>query len=168
NITKMKSASPVIVLLPLILSLVALCPQAQGEEIKRTCESAVNEALCVSSLRSIPGSDKANLSTLSGMAINLAIANGTAVSNQIKQLVAQTTDSFNKPRLHDCSENYETAISQLKDALAALPSKRYNDALTWIQAAMTESETCEDGFAEMPGHASMITDKNKMFQQLCG
>ncbi|PIA44331.1 hypothetical protein AQUCO_01700138v1 [Aquilegia coerulea] len=164
-----------IFVLPLILSIsirphqvIAKNATAPGDLISKTCQNAVNEELCVQTLRADPNSKQADASGLAKIAIKLALANATAISDQVKKLLATTTGHYEKTRLTDCNENYATAIDQLEDSLAAINSNGINDATTWVQAAMTDSETCEDGFEEEPGHKSMLSDKSTLFQQLCG
>ncbi|KAL5713143.1 hypothetical protein ACHQM5_015248 [Ranunculus cassubicifolius] len=161
----------IIFLLPLILSttqISANAPAAGKDHIAQACDNAVNEQLCIDTLRADPTSKTADVPGLAAIAIKLAVSNATAITEKIKQLLPTITDTFEKGCLKTCEENYLAATEQLDDTLAAIKSKGYKDATTWIQAAMTDSESCEECYEAKPGYKSKIKDENTMFQQLCG
>ncbi|KAF5195678.1 hypothetical protein FRX31_014731 [Thalictrum thalictroides] len=141
---------------------------APTDLITKNCQSAVNQELCVRTLKSDPNSKQADAFGLATITLKHALANATAISNQVKKLLAGTPTPYDKARLTDCNENYESAVENLKDTIAAVQSKGLSDATTWLEAAMTDSETCEDGFEEEPVHKSMLADESAIFQQLCG
>lgn len=164
----METVSRIFFLLPLVLSIAHGPNQVFADNIAQACEDAVNEQLCIKNLQADPASKSADLAGLATIAVKLAVANATSISESVKKMLTTSKDSFELKCLKDCDENYLAAIDQLQDTLAALHSKGYHDATTWIQAAMTDSETCEDCFAEKPGFKNQLTDENTNFQQLCG
>lgn len=135
--------------------------------IRKTCDHTLYKSLCMSSLQSDPNSLKTDLKGLATIAINLAKANATDTSEQINKLFNTTTDPFIQDCLTDCSENYADAVDQLGNSIAALDSKAYNDVNTWVTAAMTDADTCEEGFTAEPGHKLVLGDRNTVFSQLC-
>ncbi|OVA02619.1 Pectinesterase inhibitor domain [Macleaya cordata] len=136
--------------------------------IVKTCSHAVYKELCVSTLRDDPDSQEADLAGLASIAIKIAMTNGSEIFNHIGQLLkAANYAPFTQQCLSDCSENYMDAVDQLEDSLAAIDAKGFNDVSTWVQAAMTDAESCEDGFKEEVGHQSLLTDRNAVFNQLC-
>ncbi|KAF8401431.1 hypothetical protein HHK36_012370 [Tetracentron sinense] len=88
-------------------------------------------------------------------------------SQHINQFLETETDPYVQQCLNDCSENYLDAIEQIDDSLAALDSKGYNDVNTWVTAAMSDAESCEQGFKDGASHVSVLHDKNAIFGQLC-
>ncbi|KAF9622190.1 hypothetical protein IFM89_030048 [Coptis chinensis] len=168
----MESVSRLVFFLPLILSIAFannVAPAAAAADlISKTCGNAVNKQLCVKTLQADPASTNADGAGLAAIAVNLALANATVIFSDVKKLLPAAKVAFEKQCLTDCAENYETAVGQLKDSLGALKTKKYDDATTWIQAAMTDSESCEEGFTERPGLKNPLAEKSTLFQQLCG
>ncbi|KAA8536812.1 hypothetical protein F0562_029290 [Nyssa sinensis] len=136
--------------------------------INKACDHALYKEFCKASLLSAPGSKQANLSGLDIIELKLALSNASNINQFINGLLKNTSnDPFVRQCLEDCSENYQDAIDQLNNSLAALGSERYNDVNTWVSAAMTDADSCEDGFKEKPGHVSPLTSRNTMFSHLC-
>ncbi|XP_077226937.1 putative invertase inhibitor [Tasmannia lanceolata] len=135
--------------------------------IHETCKHTLYYDTCVASLQSSSESQTADLQGLASIALHAAADSAIETSNHIALLLNNTTDSFIQQCLSDCSENYLDAIDQIEDSIAALDSKGYNDVNVWVTAAMSDSDTCEEGFKEQPGYKSMLTDNSAEFYKLC-
>ena len=136
--------------------------------ITRTCARTVYKELCVETIGADPDSREADLAGLASIAIKIAMTNGSVIYSHISELLKATNyQPFTQQCLNDCSEHYMDAVDQLEDSLAAIDAKGFNDVTTWVQAAMTDAESCEDGFNDEAGHPSMLTDRNTIFNQLC-
>ncbi|KAL5565980.1 hypothetical protein UlMin_029145 [Ulmus minor] len=128
------------------------------------CSTALDKSFCESSLRSQPESKGADLNGLSIISLKLAEANANKVTSQVSKLQQKETDKFVKAALTDCLENYQTALEEIQDSITAFKSKRYGDVNTWVTAAMTDAESCQDGFKN---GQSPMTDSNTVFSRHC-
>lgn len=137
--------------------------------IQETCKKAsqVNYTLCITALESDPRSPTADLAGLGSISIQLALANATQTWSHIQEMLKSGRfDSYDKARLEDCLELYSEAISNLTESLKALKDKSYLDVNVQVSAAMTDSDTCEDGFKEKAGRVSPSTEENYYLSQL--
>ncbi|KAF2309922.1 hypothetical protein GH714_005649 [Hevea brasiliensis] len=98
---------------------------------------------------------------------NTVLLRGPKNAREAVKHFGPAPDEFIQQCLSDCPEIYQDAIDQLKDSIVALDSKAFNDVNTWVTAAMTDVESCEDGFKEKPEIAPPLTDMDKRFSQLC-
>jgi pectinesterase inhibitor-like protein len=135
--------------------------------IAKTCERTLYKDLCKASLYSITNSNQADLHGLAGLALKLAARNATNISKDITNLLNKNSDPVMQQCLSDCSENYIDAIDQIRDSLAALDSKGYNDANTWVTAAMSDADSCEQGFDDQGAQESPLKANSTTFSQLC-
>ncbi|KAF5740019.1 pectinesterase inhibitor-like [Tripterygium wilfordii] len=141
---------------------------AQSEDlITQACDRTLYTNVCKAILESDPESKGSDFQGFGKIALQLAKSNASEIIGQILDLAPTTTNEFERQCLRDCSEGYQEAIDQIKDSIEALQSKRYNDANTWITAAMTAAQSCEEGFLEQPGHDSPLTERNQLFGQIC-
>ncbi|OAY42356.1 putative invertase inhibitor [Manihot esculenta] len=135
--------------------------------VTNTCEKTSFLDLCISVLGSAPETDVKDVQDLAKFALKMASLNGTAMHMQISSLLNTSSDEFIKQCLSDCSEIYIDATDQLEDSMVALDFKAFKDINTWVNAAITGSETCENGFKEEKGIVSPLSDLNLKFSQLC-
>ncbi|XP_026448569.1 putative invertase inhibitor [Papaver somniferum] len=135
--------------------------------ISKTCAAVPFKDLCIKTLSADPDSVEADLAGLASIAIKVAMQNGTDTYNYVDQLQKKAQyQPFTQQCLSDCSEHYMDAVDQLEDSLAAIDAQGFNDVATWVQAAMTDAESCEDGFKDGSG-PSLLTDRYAVFNQLC-
>uniref|UniRef100_A0A5B6YJ25 Putative pectinesterase inhibitor-like n=1 Tax=Davidia involucrata TaxID=16924 RepID=A0A5B6YJ25_DAVIN len=169
----MNSVSSSFFVLLVILTLWPLQVYAADETngndlINKACERALFKDFCKSSLQSSPESKHASLNDLAKISLNLALSQGNAVHNHVKDLLSTTTPEPKlKQCLEDCSNNFEEAVDQLEDSIAALGSKGYSDVNTWVTAAMSDAESCQNGFQDQQIHNSPLTEKSTTFSKLC-
>ncbi|XP_062091227.1 putative invertase inhibitor [Humulus lupulus] len=143
---------------------------AEEDLVSATCKKTLYFQLCVSSLRSDPQSQTSDLRGLAIIALNLSIANGVNTLSHVSNLVSEAAyngSQFASTSLSDCIDVYSDAIQNLQDSVQALNDKSFDTMQTLVAAAMTDSETCEDGFKEMNGLSSPLTEQNQHFSQLC-
>ncbi|KHN45043.1 Putative invertase inhibitor [Glycine soja] len=73
--------------------------------------------------------------------------------------------------LSDYAEEYSEAIENLKDSKEALANGDCDQVDTLVSAAMSDAETCEDGFKDMQSgdsdSTSPLTERNRYFSELC-
>ncbi|EXB56094.1 Putative invertase inhibitor [Morus notabilis] len=151
-----------------LVILASLCHHqisfVSADLISQTCGQTRFKDLCEKTLRGDPGSKSADIHGLAKIALKATSTNAKVVQSQISKLQKSTTDKYTLQALKDCAENYEGASEQLSDSLTVIESKHYADVNTWVTAAMSDSDSCEDGFK--PG-TSKLTALNNNFFQLC-
>ncbi|EXC13611.1 Putative invertase inhibitor [Morus notabilis] len=138
--------------------------------VSSTCKKTLYVQLCISSLRSDPRSGSSDLKGLAAIALNLSIAKGVDNLSYIKNLKSEFASNGSQMTfsyLSDCLDVYSDAIQNLQDSVQALNDKSYDTLRSLVSAAMTDSETCEDGFKEVKGFRSPLTEQNKYFSRLC-
>ncbi|KAG9453005.1 hypothetical protein H6P81_005909 [Aristolochia fimbriata] len=147
--------------------------RSNGGLVAKTCKKiaaddpAVDYAFCLTSLQSGKHSNTADLRGLGIIASNLARINATRSRRKAQNLKKKATDLYDKTRLADCEELFQLAVSSLRDSTRAFRGERYDDANINLSAAMTDAETCDDGFAEMEGHVSPLTKETRNLKGLC-
>ncbi|KAI4378062.1 hypothetical protein MLD38_015600 [Melastoma candidum] len=133
--------------------------------IAQACTHTPDRDLCLSTLRTAPeGSD---LRGLTMAALKVANANASAVYNHISGVLKAATNSYEKQCLTECYDNYQDAMDQIEDSLAALETRGYDDILAWIASAMNDADSCEECFRAKPGYKSPLTEMNNGFDHLC-
>ncbi|KAJ9159449.1 hypothetical protein P3X46_024957 [Hevea brasiliensis] len=147
--------------LPIFFFFVLLAvPTHQASElITQTCDKTSYKDLCNSALGS---ANAADVHSLAKSALEATTLQGGAVTKKIAELMmSKAADVVQK--LTDCSERYNVAMDKIKFATAALEAKVFSDVNVGITTAMTETQSCEDGFKG----ASPMTADNTKFSQLC-
>lgn len=148
--------------------LVLANPSHQAPDlVTTTCDKTLYKDLCKSALATAPKTDVKDVQSLAKFALEMTSLNGGEIHKRITQLLTTNSDEFVKQCLTDCSTVYQDAIDQLNDSMVALDTKAFNDVNTWVSAAMTVAQSCEDGFKGKQGIVSPLTDMNKRFGQLC-
>ncbi|MCL7030227.1 hypothetical protein MKW94_008579 [Papaver nudicaule] len=135
--------------------------------ISKTCGATKYKDLCIKTLSADEDSVEADLAGLASIAIKVAMQNGSDTYNYVQQLQKKAEyQPFTQQCLSDCTEHYMDAVDQLEDSLAAIDAQGFNDVSTWVEAAMTDADSCEEGFKDGSG-PSLLTDRNTVFNQLC-
>ncbi|KDP23457.1 hypothetical protein JCGZ_23290 [Jatropha curcas] len=159
-------SSKIIFFILSLASIISTSHQA-SEIVTQSCEKIPHKDLCLSALGSAPESDVHDLPGLTKFALKMASLNGTELYKKTAELYQTSSDEFVKQCLTDCSEVYQDAIDQLEDSMVAIDSKVYDDVTTWVTAAVTDTQSCEDGFKEKQGFTSPLSQDNAVFSQLC-
>ncbi|KAI8020810.1 hypothetical protein LOK49_LG03G01693 [Camellia lanceoleosa] len=110
---------------------------------------------------------KSNISDVANIAVKVAYLNATDTQEHVKELLSTETEAFVHQSLMDCSANYDDAIGNFEDSMAAFESKGYDHIQTLVAAAMVDPQTCEDYFNESPDHTSPLTSRNTILVKLC-
>ncbi|XP_027359590.1 pectinesterase inhibitor 10-like [Abrus precatorius] len=119
-----------------------------GEDlVTATCKHTLHFQVCISSLKSVPGSKKSNPKILAYIALNLSTTYAAETLSYIHELKSSFT--ANGPNnniyvsrcLSDCAEEYSEAIENLRDSAQALPNREFDKVDTLVCAAMSDAET---------------------------
>lgn len=160
---------------PTILLFLLICfaftSTSKEDLVSTTCKKTLYFNLCISSLRSDPRSESSGLDGLAVIALNLSIGKGVdmlSYINYLKSELASNGSPLMSSYLGDCLAVYSDAVQNLQDSVQALNDKSFDTLRSLVSAAMTDSETCEDGFKEMMGSiSSPLSEQNKYFSRLC-
>ncbi|XP_010537086.1 PREDICTED: probable pectinesterase/pectinesterase inhibitor 61 [Tarenaya hassleriana] len=119
------------------------------QAISRVCGKTLYPSLCVSSLLDFPGSLAAGEDELVHISVNMtlqrfskALYDSSAISSvQMPPRVRSAYDA--------CLELLDDSVDDLSRALSGGGS--HSDVLTWLSSAMTNHDTCTEGFDENEG-----------------
>ncbi|XP_030539895.1 cell wall / vacuolar inhibitor of fructosidase 1-like [Rhodamnia argentea] len=157
----------------LLLNLIILSPRTPALSleksvglIEKTCKKTPYHDLCVSSLRSSPGSSNATVHDLAGTILNLTLANTTNMLSYIEALIDQTEDPQLERPLDYCAELYIPVVEYtLPQAIVAFDKARYRFAGYGVSDAGDQADKCEKEFSK--SMASPLGDRNKLVSELC-
>uniref|UniRef100_A0A1D1YAY6 Pectinesterase inhibitor domain-containing protein n=1 Tax=Anthurium amnicola TaxID=1678845 RepID=A0A1D1YAY6_9ARAE len=139
------------------------------EFIRRSCSSTLYPSLCYTSLAGYASAVAQDPTQLARVAANVTLALVRGVSSHVSSLCRAAPRRRIDPRttsaLEDCEDSLGDAADLTRQAvgeLGRLPaaegpevSWRVSNAQTWMSAALTNEDTCTDGFAEVaPGTAA--------------
>ncbi|ESQ43168.1 hypothetical protein EUTSA_v10013056mg [Eutrema salsugineum] len=121
-------------------------------EISRTCSKAQYPNLCIDTLLDFPGSLTADEQELIHISFNATLQSFS------KALYSSSTISYTHmpPRVRSaydsCLELLDDSVDALSRALSSVSSSNdesRSDVMTWLSSAMTNHDTCTDGFEEI-------------------
>lgn len=148
----------------LLVPLIALCfnissSYAQSSQfIKTSCGSTTYPTLCFTSLSSHANTIQTSPKLLAQTALSVTV--DTAVSTSAAMLRLSKAHGV-KPRevgaMADCLEELTDSVDQLKKSMQEMNEFKggqnsnfglmVNDIQTWVSAALTDEDTCMEGFA---------------------
>lgn len=138
------------------------------QAISHTCSRTRFPTLCVDSLLDFPGSLTAGERDLVHISMNMTLERfGKAlyVSSEIANL---QMDTRVRAAYEDCLELLEESVEQLTRSLTSVAGGgdgqavgSTQDVLTWLSAAMTNQDTCTEGFDDVSGFV-----KDQMVEKL--
>ncbi|KAE8671765.1 putative pectinesterase/pectinesterase inhibitor 34 [Hibiscus syriacus] len=130
-------------------------PRKPTQAISRTCGKTRFRKLCVNSLLQFPGSLTAGEQDLVHMSFNVTLQRFN------KALYTTTSISYIQmdPRVRsaydDCLELLEDSVDALSHSLSSVVSNgkvgSTQDVMTWLSAALTNQDTCTEGFDGLSG-----------------
>ncbi|XP_059451197.1 pectinesterase inhibitor 4-like [Corylus avellana] len=137
--------------------------------IEKACNSTTYPELCNSSLSPYASKIKGNPQKLCKAALSIAIKATHNASSTISKLLKQKgLTSFETSILEDCVTNTKDSIDELKQSLNATrhlngsdKESQVENMKTWVSAALTDDDTCTDGFDDGQGQVSE-TLKNRI------
>ncbi|KAL6331310.1 hypothetical protein AAG906_009738 [Vitis piasezkii] len=136
-------------------------PQPLHPLIKNACTNTLYPSLCFTTLSSAPATSK-NTTTLHHIleiAVNATVSSVMDSGSDIKALFTyQDLNSQEKNALNDCMEMTDQTLYELGQAIDNLhafppsigdPHRLYTNLKTLLSAAMTNENTCIDGFTDL-------------------
>ncbi|KAK7373197.1 hypothetical protein VNO80_06595 [Phaseolus coccineus] len=146
------------------------------QAISRTCSKTRFPTLCVNSLLDFPGSTTASEQDLVHISFNMTLRHVSRAFFASSGLSFAATEPKVRAAYEDCLELLEESMDALSRSLDSIlsPSAISNsgglrsgadgsteDVITWLSAALTNHDTCAEGFEESSGSV-----KNQMVNNL--
>ncbi|XP_030948184.1 pectinesterase inhibitor 6-like [Quercus lobata] len=127
--------------------------------VQEACSVTRYPDICVHSLASFSSTAKRSPSKWARAGVSVTIGEVKDVAKNLKKLKKyRLMKGKNRIALSDCIECIQDALDELHkslDVLRRLSKSTFNeqmsDLLTWISAALTDEDTCLDGFEDQKG-----------------
>ncbi|XP_050236675.1 pectinesterase inhibitor 6-like [Mercurialis annua] len=124
--------------------------------VREACSVTRYQNLCIRSLSSFSQLAKKNPSIWARAGVSVTITDSKNITQFLKNLNKnKAMKGKNKLALSDCIECFLDAIDNLHKSLGVLRNldsakfdDQMSDVITWLSAALTDEETCLDGFQE--------------------
>jgi pectinesterase inhibitor-like protein len=130
--------------------------------IKKICDATDYPALCLSSIAPFPVGKTDPLSVLE-LAVRASIQHTTKGLAKATYLAAGANSSES---ILDCKDIYDEALDNFQNAMDAIHPRDIGTVNTMLSAALTDFDTCEDGFdGESP--FSSYDDKGTKLASIC-
>lgn len=132
-------------------------PRKYTDYIRNRCRVTTYPSLCIKTLTPYASSIKTNPLYLCNVALTIAIQGAKNASTSVKNLVSQKQGITRSEAaiIKECIGDIKDVIYELKDAMNAMahlgdPDRdfQWSNAKTRASAAITDAETCKDGFSE--------------------
>ncbi|KAJ4829014.1 hypothetical protein Tsubulata_012900 [Turnera subulata] len=131
-------------------------PQVNSTDdfIKSSCGVTRYPDLCYKTLSAFASSIQDSPMQLAIAALNVTLANAQSTSNMVQNLSAEHNL---RPReagaIRDCVENMKDSVDELQQSMQAMGDldgpdfeMKMSNIQTWVSAALTDEDTCMDGF----------------------
>lgn len=123
--------------------------------IKTSCRVTTYPKLCYTSLSIFAGKIKSDPQLLAGAALNLSLAATRATSTVMNRLSKfHSLKPMVAAAVLDCVEEIDDSVDELQQSVTEMGHAGgdsdfgllMNDIETWVSAALTDADTCMDGF----------------------
>ncbi|PIM99655.1 Pectinesterase [Handroanthus impetiginosus] len=151
------------VILVLLLFITLPCSYAsqaknRNNYVEDACSVTRYRNLCIRTLASFSNTAKHNPSIWARAGVSVTIGEAKKVSKYL---------ATNKIALSDCIESFQDTLDNLHRSLFVLRklsilefTSQLEDVITWVSAALTDEDTCLDGFYEQKGnHVKFLTNR---------
>ncbi|GER40434.1 plant invertase/pectin methylesterase inhibitor [Striga asiatica] len=147
-----------VIFLPLlIISVAGRSSPEHHDLVEKSCVHASYPDLCLRTLSTYGGASASTPRELAQVAVRVSLAHVRQASDFLSDLKAGGRRE--RSALTDCVEQMADSVEELSRTLAALRRLRrgaefrwqMSNAETWVSAALTNEDTCLDGFREIGG-----------------
>ena len=137
---------------------------------KKSCNLTLYKILCYISLSPYALTIESNPQKLTVTALNLTVFFAKSATKYIKNIPhsGNGLTRFEAGAVADCLEEIGDSVSELQDSLRELDSINHKDSSkfemvmsdvkTWVSAALTNDDTCMDGFGQSAGAKAAVKD----------
>ncbi|MBA0593607.1 hypothetical protein Gorai_010542, partial [Gossypium raimondii] len=146
------------------------------QAISKTCSRTRFPNLCVNSLLEFPGSLTANEQDLVHISFNMTLQHFSKALYLANSISFVQMDPRVRSAYDDCLELLDDSVDALSRSLSSIiPSQdggnngggSPQDVMTWLSAALTNHDTCTEGFDGVSGTVKdQVTDKLKDLSEL--
>ncbi|KAA8532539.1 hypothetical protein F0562_032645 [Nyssa sinensis] len=131
------------------------------EFIRTSCGATLYPELCYNSLSGYANAIQQDPAQLARVAISVSLSKARHMANYVSNISRQA-DYGAEPRaaaaLHDCFSVFGDAVDQIRGSLKQMrrlnPGESFrfqmSNVQTWMSAALTNEDTCTDGFEDVP------------------
>ncbi|XP_009113052.1 pectinesterase inhibitor 10 [Brassica rapa] len=144
--------------------------QTNLDYIKTSCNLTHYKTLCYISLSPYALKIDSNPQRLAVTALNLTLSSANSAAKFIKNIPHGRggLTRFEAGAVADCVEEIGDSVSELQDSIRELDSINYEDSSkfemvmsdveTWVSAALTDDDTCMDGFGQDGRAKAVVKD----------
>ncbi|XP_004503384.1 pectinesterase inhibitor 7 [Cicer arietinum] len=135
------------------------------EFIRSSCNTTLYPDICYTSLSRYANAVQQNPGQLARVAISVSLSKVHRIASYISNLTHEAdygASSRAVLALHDCFSNLDDAVSEIRGSLKQMRQLgaagsgtdsflfQMSNVQTWMSAALTDEETCTDGFQDVP------------------
>ncbi|KAF8398969.1 hypothetical protein HHK36_014834 [Tetracentron sinense] len=149
-------------LLPALISAAEFFnPNSEAVDFIRTsCGATLYPELCYTSLSRYANAVQQSPAQLARIAVAVSLSKARRMASYVSNLSRQIENGA-EPRataaLHDCFDTFGDAVDQIRNSLMQMrhlnPGESFgfqmSNVQTWMSAALTNEDTCTDGFEEV-------------------
>ncbi|KAK7353354.1 hypothetical protein VNO80_18800 [Phaseolus coccineus] len=125
------------------------------QAISSTCSKTRFQTVCVNSLLDFPGSQAASEKDLVHISFNVTLQHFSKALYTSAAISYATMDPRVRAAYDDCLELLDDSVDALARSLSTISlgavGSANEDVLTWLSAALTNQDTCAEGFADTAG-----------------
>ncbi|KAL3363468.1 hypothetical protein AABB24_012643 [Solanum stoloniferum] len=144
-------------LLHLISSIITTSSSSVSDIVRSSCVHASYPTICIRTLSSYSGSAINTPQDLAQAAVKITLSRAHKASGFLSQV--KVDSKREKGALSDCIEQMGDSMEELRKSLSEFKHLRRGNAFkwqmsnleTWVSAALTNEDTCLDGFKEIDG-----------------
>ncbi|GJX76838.1 zf-CCHC domain-containing protein [Tanacetum coccineum] len=161
------SLALIILLLSFSINLIAALEKTSVEFIRTSCGLTTYPTLCFNSLSSKAGAIQTSPKLLAQTALSVSLDTTiTTSSSMVKLSQVHGMAPRQIAAMKDCMELLSDSVYQMKKSLVEMNrpgSKDFglvmSDIQTWISSALTDEDTCSEGFANDPKMKNVVRGK---------
>ncbi|KAM5557111.1 pectinesterase inhibitor 4-like [Rosa sericea] len=132
-------------------------PEPHNSYLLRACNSTTYPQICYKSLFSYASTINSNPQKLCSYALSVALKAARNASSTVTKLSKRNGLTHSEALVvKDCIENIRDSIDELKQSVSAMNNLgganmeyQLGDIKTWVNAALTDDDTCMEGFDEV-------------------
>ncbi|KAM7277354.1 hypothetical protein ACFE04_019220 [Oxalis oulophora] len=178
-------AAIILFLLSTLLSMISISTATDSDNInniefiRTSCNTTLYSDLCYTTLSGYATTVQQNPSKLAKLAISISLSNARYLTSYFSNLTREADYNNDDHRaiaaLHDCYSNLGNAVSEMKGSLKQMrqieeggggggssSTFRFlmSNVQTWMSAALTDEDTCTEGFKDVTNDDTMKKDVN--------
>ncbi|KAK9994214.1 hypothetical protein SO802_023917 [Lithocarpus litseifolius] len=147
-----------------------LTPKPNTDFIRTSCSATIYPRLCFSSLLRHANSIQTSPKVLTATALNVTLAAAKSTSALLLNLSqSHGLKPIEIGAMKDCLEVLSDSVYELRESIAEMGKLEgsnfqviMNDIQTWVSAALTDEDTCTDGFEGKAMNGNVKNDVRKL------